>query len=117
MERQTIYTSAKKLGPFWTLILEIASGKTSHSAAALPCGTSRQAGTSSASLRFDQTRELHAVSGPVNQQGGTSEAYRLPAQSTHMGPFMTLILSMHKHRDKRNAVGYPAVPLRVGVTG
>jgi len=106
MERQTIYTSAKRIGPFWTLILEIASGKTSQTAAALPCGTSREAGTSSASSARDQTRAFE-----VSQPGGTR------SQRTNLGPFMTLILSMHKHRDKRNAIGYPAVPLRVGVTG
>ena len=117
MERQTIYTSATRLGPFWTLILEIASGKTSQTAAALPCGTSREAGGSSASSALHDARGFEAVSGPVSQPGGTSEAYRLPSQSAYPGPFITLILSMHKHRDKRNAIGYPAVPLRVGVTG
>jgi len=113
MERQTVYTSAARLGPFWTLILQIASGKTSQTAAALPCGT----GQAGASSPFNQTHEFEGVCGVVSQPRGTSQAYRFPSRSTNLGPFMTLILSMHKHGSEHKAIGYPAVPLRVGVTG
>ena len=114
MERLRLYTSATRRGPFWTLILRIVSGKTSQTAPALPCEPSRQAG---ASMPFAQPREFQAVCGPVSQAGGTSEAYPLPAPSTYLGPFMTLILSMHKHGRERKALTYPAAPLRVGFTG
>jgi len=114
MERQTVYTSAARLNPFWTLVLQITSGKTSQSAPALPCAAGQEAGASSP---IDERREFQAISGPVSQPGGTSEAYRLPARPTNLGPFMTLILSMHRHRSKSDASGYPAVPLRLGVIG
>ena len=114
MERQRVYTSATRLGPFWTLVLQIASGKTSQAAPALPCEAGPEA---EAASPFDHTRSFQAVSGAVRQPAGTSEAYRLPSEWTSLGPFMTLILSMHKHDREQTAMGYPAMRLRVGVTG
>ena len=116
MERQTVYTSAAQLGPFSTLVLQIASGKTSQTATALPCETIRETGASTASSPLDDTREFGAVSGPVNQSRGTSEAHGLPGLQTNLGPFMILLLSMHRHRSQCDAIGYWAVR-RVGVTG
>ena len=116
MERQAVYTSAAKLGPFSTLVLQIVSGKTSHVATALPCETIRETGASTASSPLDDTREFGAVCGVVNGPRGLSAAYGLPALQTNLGPFMMLLLSMHRHRSKRDAIGYWAVR-RVGVTG
>jgi hypothetical protein len=115
MEKQPVYSSAKMLGPFWTLILKITSGKTSQTARALPCESNRTSAGCSASAEFDETRDFQAVSGPVCEIGGTSQAYTFPSYPMP-GPFLELILTLHRSHSKRDAMSL-AAPRRVMVTG
>ncbi len=115
MEKQTFYSSAKMLGPFWTLILQITSGRTSETARALPCQGSRDSAGCSASAEFDETRDFQAVSGPASELGGTSQAYTFPSPPVMPGAFVELILTLHRSRSKREAMSYPR--RRVLVTG
>lgn len=117
MEKQTVHSSGRMLGPFWTLILGIVSGKTSPTTPALPCGSSRESAGCSASAEFDEKRDFQAVTGPASKLGGTSHAYTFPSYLMTAGPFVELILTLHRSHRKWDAMKNAPAPRRVMVTG
>ena len=117
MEKQKVYSNAETQGPFWTLVLQIARGKTSPTTQALPCRSSRESAGCSASAAFDATRDFQTVSGPACERGGTSHAYTVPLHPMTPGPFLELILTLHRSHRKREAMRLAPVPRRVIVTG
>lgn len=116
MKKQMAYSTASTLGPFWTLMLLIASGKTLQAEPPLPCGRSDEATGCSACVPLDETRDFQACSGTARELKRTSQAYTFPTPTT-LGPFLTLILTLHKERRESDAGNYTASARRVMVTG
>lgn len=107
MTKRIVYTSAPTLGPFLTLIL-----LRSHRKARATAGSASEvAEVAGCSATGDETCDVAAYTGLIEDESARTEAPFIPANRMPLGPFLTLILTS-RCRRRENERAWTACSLR-----